>query len=62
MSADFWRRNVFDLAEFGDELQLTLPRTSTFTFSLYFTLTDTKKKKKEEEEPDSPAIFSDSEV
>jgi hypothetical protein len=32
MSADIWRRNVFNLAEFGDRLQLMLPHTSTFTF------------------------------
>jgi hypothetical protein len=25
MSADFWRKNVFDLAKFGDRLQLILP-------------------------------------
>jgi hypothetical protein len=31
MSADYWRRNTYDLANFGEGLLVTIPRTSTFT-------------------------------
>jgi hypothetical protein len=32
MNVNFWRKNIFDQAEFGNKLQLILSYTNIFTF------------------------------
>jgi hypothetical protein len=65
MSANFWKRNTYDLANFGKRVLVILPCTSTFTVLIYLTLINTKKKKSNKEKKEElhfPFVISDVEV